>query len=51
VEEVFHLRETNVDIAFSLRTPDAVVAQWRTAFAAMVADGTVEAIRRKWDVE
>ena len=51
VEEVFHLRETKVDIAFSLRTPDAVVAQWRAAFAAMVADGTVEAIRRKWDVE
>ena len=51
VEEVFHLRETNVDIAFSLRTPDPVVAQWRAAFAAMVADGTVEAIRRKWDVE
>jgi len=51
VEEVFHLRETKVDIAFSLRTPDPVVAQWRAAFAAMVADGTVEAIRRKWDVE
>ena len=51
VEEVFHLRETKVDIAFSLRTPDAVVAQWRAAFAAMLADGTVEAIRRKWDVE
>jgi polar amino acid transport system substrate-binding protein len=51
VEEVFHLRETKVDIAFSLKTPDAVVAQWRAAFADMVADGTVEAIRRKWDIE
>lgn len=51
VEEVFHLRETNVDIAFSLKTPDAVVAQWRAAFTEMLADGTVEAIRRKWDVE
>jgi len=51
VEEVFHLRETNVDIAFSLETPDAVVARWRTAFADMLADGTVAAIRKKWDVE
>ena len=51
VEEVFHLRETRVDIAFSLQTPDAVVEQWRTAFADMLADGTVEAIRKKWDVE
>jgi polar amino acid transport system substrate-binding protein len=51
VEEVFHLRETRVDIAFSLKTPDAVVARWRAAFADMVADGTVEAIRRKWDLE
>jgi len=51
VEEVFHLRETKVDIAFSLKTPEAVVEQWRAAFADMVADGTVAAIRRKWDVE
>jgi polar amino acid transport system substrate-binding protein len=51
VEEVFHLRETNVDIAFSINTPAAVVEQWRAAFAEMLADGTVEAIRKKWDVE
>ena len=51
VEEVLHLRETNVDIAFSLKTPDAVVEQWRAAFADMLADGTVEAIQRKWDAE
>lgn len=51
VEEVLHLREKNLDIAFSLKTPDAVVEQWRAAFVDMVADGTVEAIRRKWDVE
>jgi polar amino acid transport system substrate-binding protein len=51
VEEVFHLRETRVEIAFSLNTPDAVVEQWRTTFADMLADGTVEAIRKKWDVE
>jgi polar amino acid transport system substrate-binding protein len=30
VEEVFHLRETKVDIAFSLGAPDAVVARWPT---------------------
>jgi polar amino acid transport system substrate-binding protein len=51
VEEVFHLRETSVDIAFSLKTPDVVVEQWRAAFTEMVADGTVAAIRKKWDVE
>jgi polar amino acid transport system substrate-binding protein len=51
VEEVFHLRETRVDIAFSLKTPDAVVEQWRTTFADMLADGTVDAIRKKWDAE
>jgi polar amino acid transport system substrate-binding protein len=51
VEEVFNLRETTVDIAFSLKTPDAVVEQWRTTFADMLTDGTVQAIRRKWDVE
>jgi polar amino acid transport system substrate-binding protein len=51
VEEVFHLRETKVDIAFSLKTPPAVVEQWRAAFADMVADGTVAAIRSKWDIE
>lgn len=51
VEEVLHLRETNVDIAFSLKTPDTVVAQWRKAFADMVADGTVAGIRSKWEVE
>jgi polar amino acid transport system substrate-binding protein len=51
MEEVFHLRETKLDIAFSLKTPDAIVEQWRAAFADMVADGTVAAIRRKWAVE
>lgn len=51
VQEVFHLRETRVDIAFSLKTPDTVVEKWRAAFADMLADGTVAAIRTKWDVE
>jgi polar amino acid transport system substrate-binding protein len=51
VEEVFHLRETMVDIAFSRQTPEAVVAQWRAAFDAMVADGTAAAIRGKWEIE
>jgi polar amino acid transport system substrate-binding protein len=51
VEEVFHLRETSVDIAFSLNTPDAIVEKWRSTFADMLADGTVASIRRKWDVE
>ena len=51
MEEVYSLREVKVDIAFSLKTPDAVLEQWRSTFADMSADGTVEAIRRKWDVE
>jgi len=51
VEEVLRLREAKVDIALSLKTPAAVVAQWRKAFAAMEADGTVAAIRSKWDLE
>ena len=51
LEEVLSLRQTSVDIAFSLKTPAAVVAEWRKAFAEMVADGTVVAIRSKWAVE
>jgi polar amino acid transport system substrate-binding protein len=47
-EEVFHLREINLMIAFSKKTPDAIVKKWQDAFAEMLADGTLESIQRKW---
>jgi polar amino acid transport system substrate-binding protein len=49
VEEVYHLRKINVDIAFSKKTSDSIVDKWRSAFADMVADGTVMQIRKKWN--
>ena len=50
-EEVYHLREIDVSIAFSLKTADSVVAKWGTAFEEMQADGTIARIRKKWEVE
>jgi len=49
LEEVYHLRQIEVSIAFSKMTPDALVAQWDKTFKAMVADGTVQRIQDKWD--
>jgi polar amino acid transport system substrate-binding protein len=49
VEEVYHLREINLDIAFSKKTSDTIVEKWRTAFAEMLADGTIRQIRKKWN--
>ncbi|MGD2271775.1 MAG: ABC transporter substrate-binding protein [Desulfobacterales bacterium] len=51
VEEVYHLREINVSIAFSKRTSDSIVQKWRNAFNDMLADGTIMQIRNKWNVE
>ena len=51
VEEVYHLRVINVDIAFSKKTSDAIVQKWRNAFNAMLADGTLMKIYNKWEVE
>ena len=51
VEEVYHLREINVDIAFSKKTADSIVEKWRSAFADMVTDGTVMQIREKWNMK
>jgi polar amino acid transport system substrate-binding protein len=50
-EEVFHLREINVSIAFSRRTADSIVEQWQRAFDAMQADGTLLQIRKKWNMK
>jgi len=51
VEEVYHLRVINVDIAFSKKTSDAIVQKWKNAFNEMLADGTIMKIHNKWDVE
>ena len=51
VEEVYHLREINVDIAFSKKTSDSIVEKWRRAFAGMLTDGTIMQIRKKWNMK
>jgi polar amino acid transport system substrate-binding protein len=51
VEEVYHLREINLDIAFSKKTSDSIVQKWRNAFDQMLADGTIMQIRNKWKTE
>ena len=49
LEEVFNLREINVDIAFSKKTSDSIVQKWENAFNEMIADGTLMKIRKKWN--
>ena len=49
VEEVYHLREINLDIAFSKKTSDSIVEKWRNAFNEMLADGTLMKIRKEWN--
>ena len=51
IEEVYHLREIEVSIAFSKKTSVAIVEKWRNAFNDMLADGTITRIRNKWNVE
>jgi polar amino acid transport system substrate-binding protein len=48
-EEVYHLREIDLMIAFSKKTPDSIVQKWRNAFNEMLADGTIMQIRKKWN--
>ncbi|MCP3873599.1 MAG: ABC transporter substrate-binding protein [Desulfobacteraceae bacterium] len=48
LEEVFHLREINLMIAFSNKTSDEIVKKWQDAYDEMLADGTLENIQRKW---
>lgn len=50
-EEVYHLREIDVSIAFSKKTADEIVAIWRKAYDEMISDGTIARIREKWGVE
>ena len=51
IEEVYHLREIDVSIAFSKKTSDSIVQNWRNAFNEMLADGTMMQIRNKCNVE
>ena len=49
MEEVYSLREINVDIAFSKKTSEAIVQKWKKAFDEMIADGTLMKIRKRWN--
>lgn len=51
VEEVLHLREKKLCIAFSKSTSDRIVLKWEKAFNEMAADGTIERIHDKWNLE
>jgi polar amino acid transport system substrate-binding protein len=48
-EEVYHLREIDLMIAFSKKTSDSIVKRWRSAFNEMLEDGTILQIREKWN--
>ena len=51
LEEIYHLREINISIAFSKQTADSIVEAWKSAFEAMLADGTIMQIRKKWNMK
>lgn len=44
----FRLMSSDYYIAFSLKTPQAIVNQWQTTFEALKSDGTYEAISQRW---
>ena len=50
-EEVYHLRKSDLMIAFSKKTSDAIVEQWRNAFNEMEVDETIMQIRKKWNMK
>ena len=50
-EEVYHLREIDLMIAFSKKTSDSIVQKWRDAFNEMLADGAIMKIRKKWNLK
>ena len=50
-EEVYHLREIDLMIAFSKKTSDSIVQKWRDAFNEMLADGAIMQIRKKWNMK
>ncbi len=49
--EVAHMKKSELKIAFSKKTSDEIVARWQKAFDEMVADGTVQKIKDKWNIE
>ena len=51
LEEVYHLRKSELMIAFSKKTSDSIVQTWRNAFNEMLADGTIMKIRKKWNAK
>ncbi len=51
LEEVYHLREIDLMIAFSKKTSDSIVQKWRDTFNEMLADGTILQIRKKWNMK
>ncbi len=50
-EEVHHLREIELMIAFSKKTSDSIVRKWTNTFNRMMADGTIMQIRKKWNMK
>ena len=49
--EVAHLKKSELKIAFSKQTSDHIVAQWQDAFDSMREDGTLDRIKRKYNIE
>ena len=47
-EKVFDVKETQLYIAFSKSTPDAVIKKWQAELDRMKADGTYDAIMKKY---
>ncbi|WDP89955.1 MAG: amino acid ABC transporter substrate-binding protein [Desulfobacter sp.] len=48
LENVFDVKETQLYIAFSKNTPDEVIAKWQAELDKMKADGTYDAIMKKY---
>ncbi len=48
-QEVYHLREIDLMIAFSKKTSDSIVKKWKIAFDALSSDGTILQIRKNWN--
>jgi polar amino acid transport system substrate-binding protein len=49
IEEVYNMRQSDICIAVSQKTPDAIVQKWTHAFHEMSADGTLLKIQMKWN--
>jgi polar amino acid transport system substrate-binding protein len=48
LEKVFDVKDTQLYIAFSKSTPDAVIAKWQTALDGIKKDGTYDRILKKY---